>query len=59
MLITTTMRATRKSLALTRHRLARSPESVEILLPAGAAVDDVAFPSGYAPVDELLRFHKK
>lgn len=37
----------------------RSPESVEILLNAGAAADDVAFPSGYAPVDELLKFHQK
>jgi ankyrin repeat protein len=37
----------------------RSPESVEILLSAGAVADDVAFPSGYAAVDELLRFHQK
>jgi ankyrin repeat protein len=33
----------------------RSPESVEALLRAGASVKDVPFPSGYAPVDELLR----
>lgn len=32
----------------------RSPESVEALLRAGAAVLDVPFPSGYAPVDQLL-----
>jgi ankyrin repeat protein len=33
----------------------RSPESVEALLRAGASVSGVAFPSGYAEVDELLR----
>jgi ankyrin repeat protein len=33
----------------------RSAESVEALLRAGASVSDVAFPSGYAEVDELLR----
>jgi ankyrin repeat protein len=33
----------------------RSPESVEALLRAGASVSSVAFPSGYAEVDELLR----
>jgi ankyrin repeat protein len=33
----------------------RSPESVETLLRAGASVSGVAFPSGYAEVDELLR----
>ncbi len=37
----------------------RSPESVEALLHAGASVVDVAFPSGYEPVDELLRSHAK
>jgi hypothetical protein len=33
----------------------RSPESVQALLAAGASLDGVAFPSGYAEVDELLR----
>ncbi len=33
----------------------RSPESVEALLQAGASVDGVDYPSGYAEVDELLR----
>ena len=33
----------------------RTPESVQALLDAGASVRDVAFPSGYAEVDELLR----
>ncbi len=33
----------------------RSPESVEALLRAGASASGVAFPSGYAEVDELLR----
>ena len=33
----------------------RSPESVEALLRAGASVSGVAFPSGYAEVDALLR----
>jgi ankyrin repeat protein len=33
----------------------RSPESVEALLRAGAEVNDVEFPSGYAEVDELLQ----
>jgi len=33
----------------------RSPESVEALLRAGASVRGVAYPSGYAEVDELLR----
>jgi ankyrin repeat protein len=32
----------------------RSPESVKALLDAGASVKGVAFPSGYAKVDELL-----
>ncbi|OLC27514.1 MAG: ankryin [Acidobacteria bacterium 13_1_40CM_56_16] len=35
----------------------RSPESVQMLLNAGALVDGVEFPSGYAEVDELLRRH--
>ena len=38
-----------------KHR--RSPESVQMLLHAGASVDGVEFPSGYAEVDELLREH--
>jgi ankyrin repeat protein len=33
----------------------RSPESVELLLRAGASVQGVAFPCGYAEVDALLR----
>lgn len=33
----------------------RSPESVRALLDAGASVKGVAFPSGYAEVDDLLR----
>ena len=33
----------------------RSPESVAALLAAGASVNGVPFPSGYAEVDELLR----
>jgi ankyrin repeat protein len=33
----------------------RTPESVEALLKAGATVRGVAYPSGYAEVDELLR----
>lgn len=33
----------------------RTPESVAALLAAGAAPGTVAFPSGYAEVDELLR----
>lgn len=33
----------------------RTPESVQALLDAGASVRDVAFPSGYVEVDELLR----
>ncbi len=36
----------------------RSPESVEALLAAGASTSGVAFPSGYAEVDELLRRHQ-
>jgi hypothetical protein len=35
----------------------RSPESVRTLLAAGASVDGVTWPSGYADVDELLRPH--
>ena len=35
----------------------RSPESVQALLRAGASPGRVAFPSGYAEVDELLRPH--
>jgi ankyrin repeat protein len=33
----------------------RSPEPVEALLGVGASVNGVAFSSGYAEVDELLR----
>jgi ankyrin repeat protein len=33
----------------------RSPDSVRALLEAGASASGVAFPSGYAEVDELLR----
>jgi ankyrin repeat protein len=33
----------------------RSPESVEALLKAGASTRGVAYPSGYAEVDELLK----
>jgi FOG: Ankyrin repeat len=33
----------------------RRPESVQALLDAGASIEGVAFPSGYAEVDELLR----
>lgn len=32
----------------------RTPESVEILLRAGAKADMISLPTGYAPVDELL-----
>ncbi len=35
----------------------RSPESVQALLSAGASTSGVAFPSGYAEVDELLAAH--
>ena len=35
----------------------RTPESVQALLEAGASPEGVAFPSGYAEVDELLRRH--
>jgi len=37
------------------HR--RTPESVQALLEAGASVEGVNFPSGYAEVDDLLRRH--
>jgi hypothetical protein len=37
----------------------RSPESAQALLDAGASLDGVMFPSGYAEVDELLRAHGK
>jgi hypothetical protein len=33
----------------------RSPESVKALLEAGASIEGVAYPSGYAEVDELLK----
>jgi ankyrin repeat protein len=33
----------------------RTPESVDALLKAGASIDGVPYPSGYAEVDELLR----
>ncbi len=33
----------------------RSPESVKALLEAGASLNGVTYPSGYAEVDELLR----
>jgi ankyrin repeat protein len=35
----------------------RSPESVAALLAAGASVESVAYPSGYAEVDALLQSH--
>ena len=35
----------------------RSPESVDALLRAGAAVSGVPFPSGYADIDALLQSH--
>jgi len=35
----------------------RSPESVKMLLAAGATVSEVEYPSGYAEVDKLLRNH--
>jgi len=37
----------------------RTPEAVRALLDAGASVSGVAFPSGYADVDELLAVHRK
>ena len=36
----------------------RSPDSVEALLRAGASIEDVPYPSGYAAVDELIRPHR-
>jgi ankyrin repeat protein len=36
----------------------RTPESVEALLRAGASVQGVPFPTGYAEVDELLTRHR-
>jgi len=39
------------------HR--RTPEAVRALLDAGASVRGVAFPSGYAEVDELLEMHRQ
>jgi ankyrin repeat protein len=38
-------------------KVRRTPESVEALLKAGASVDKVEFPCGYAEVDELLKAH--
>jgi hypothetical protein len=35
----------------------RTSESVEALLKAGATVRGVAYPSGYAEVDELLKMY--
>ena len=35
----------------------RTPESVEVLLKAGASVRGVEYPSGYPEVDSLLRAH--
>lgn len=37
----------------------RSPESVQALLDAGASVEGVAYPSGYAEVDELIRSRRR
>jgi len=37
------------------HR--RTPHSVKALLEAGASIDGVTYPSGYAEVDDLLREH--
>jgi ankyrin repeat protein len=36
----------------------RSPDSVEALLHAGASIEDVPYPSGYAAVDELIGRHR-
>jgi ankyrin repeat protein len=36
----------------------RTAESVEALVRAGASTNGIAFPSGYAEVDELLRHHR-
>lgn len=35
----------------------RSPDSVKALLDAGASIRGITIPTGYAPVDELLRQH--
>lgn len=35
----------------------RTPESVEALLQAGASVEGIVFPSGYAEVDRVLKRH--
>jgi ankyrin repeat protein len=37
----------------------RSTEPVQALLDAGATLDGVKYPSGYAELDELLRVHSK
>ncbi len=37
----------------------RSPESVEALLRAGASIDGIEIPTGFAEVDELLRNYAK
>jgi ankyrin repeat protein len=37
----------------------RSPESVEMLLRAGASVRGIDYPCGYAEVDDLLRQYRK
>jgi len=37
----------------------RTPESVQALLEAGAFVDGIGYPSGYAEVDELVKRHSK
>jgi hypothetical protein len=36
----------------------RSPESIAALLEAGASVDGVPVPSGYAEADELVGRHR-
>ncbi len=36
-----------------------SPESVKMLLDAGASANAVKFPSGHAAVDQLLASHRK
>jgi transcriptional regulator GlxA family with amidase domain len=37
----------------------RSPESVEMLLRAGASVRGIVYPCGYAEVDDLLRQYRE
>ncbi len=37
----------------------RAPDSVSALLAAGASIDGVAYPSGYAEVDALLERHRQ